>query len=205
MHNLYLRLSARWTRWPRLLAGASMIALLMVPAHGEKPSDSLRHLLTPDEFHRAGLDKLTPDELDFLGACLTRLQTPPDSRNSAPPPPRAAPLPAAKSPPASAPVPVKSLPQGEAAFGAEEQLHAAVEILQAVPSVIRSRTTGDFSGWSGRTEFQLENGQVWRQVEPGQFSVSLTRPHVVIEKGLMGAFYLHVEGYGSRVRVKRVK
>ena len=74
-----------------------------------------------------------------------------------------------------------------------------------MPSAIRSRIPGDFSGWDGRTHFALENGQVWRQTEPGVFSVRLTNPIVVIEKGLMGAFYLRVEGYGSRIRVKRVK
>jgi hypothetical protein len=186
------------------LAAASVIVLLTVAAPAEEAPASVRSLLTPEEFHRAGLDKLTKDELEFLSACLARVRAPAASGNQAIP---ASPAEPKRENSLSAPpsAPVKSLPQGEAAFGAEEQLHAAVEVMQAVPSAIRSRVTGPFEGWSGHTEFRLDNGQVWRQVEHGVFSVSLTNPVVVIEKGVLGAFYLHVEGYGSRVKVKRVK
>jgi len=153
----------------------------------------LERLLTPDEFLRAGLNKLSPEELAFLDARLARagVSTP-----------QAGPRPPAAD--AALPPPLPQLPQGEAAFGNEPELHAQAERMQRVPTSIRSRIPGAFTGWEGKTDFHLENGQVWRQVDGSRFSVSLVDPTVVIEKGLLGAFYLRVEGYGSSVKVKRV-
>jgi hypothetical protein len=204
MQNLISGLPRTPAGFGRHLAAIALIAFLAVAAPAEEAPAPVRSLLTPEEFHRAGLDKLSKGELDFLSACLARLHASPTLRSPASPVSQVEPPPkdVLSNPPAA---PIKSLPQGEAAFGAEEQLHAAVEVIQAVPSAIRSRVLGPFEGWSGRTEFRLENGQVWKQAERGDFSANLSNPFVVIEKGLLGAFYLHVEGYGSRVRVKRVK
>ncbi len=186
------------------LASASLLALLVIAAPAEEPPAALRSLLTPEEFHRAGLDKLTQDELDLLSAALARIYAFPPTSGPARPDPSSKP-PRGSSRPVLRPAPVRNLPQGDAAFGTEEQLHAAVEVLKAVPSAIRSRVPGPFAGWSGQTSFLLENGQLWQQAEQGVFSVNLTNPAIVIENGLLGTFYLHVEGYGSRVKVKRVK
>jgi hypothetical protein len=69
-----------------------------------------------------------------------------------------------------------------------------------------SRLMGSFRGWSGNTTFQLENGQVWRQTDGSVFGgVNLESPQVTIDKGLFGAWYLHVEGYNSRAKVKRIR
>ncbi len=141
--------------------------------------------LSPEEFRAAGLHKLSPEELATLEALLRR------------------------SPAASVSTdqnqPVASLPQGEEAFGQEQKLLERVEVIQRVPRAISSRILGEFKGWRGRTLFQLENGQTWQQVAPGDFAVRLTNPVVHVEKGALGAFYLRVDGFGSRVKVKRVK
>lgn len=72
--------------------------------------------------------------------------------------------------------------------------------------VVRSRLMGSFRGWTGNTEFRLENGQVWQQTGGGSFGgVSLESPAVTIERGLFGAWYLRVDGYNSRAKVKRVR
>jgi hypothetical protein len=52
----------------------------------------------------------------------------------------------------------------------------------------------------------LTNGQVWEVTdEPRTFRISATDPVVRIEPGLLSAWYLSVEGYNSRVKVKRIK
>src|SRR5690606_27293797 len=77
---------------------------------------------------------------------------------------------------------------------------------QRNPDRIESRIMGTFDGWSGSTTFSLENGQVWRQAQDDRFVVpDMENPAVTIEKGLFGAYFLKVEGYGSRVKVRRVK
>ena len=74
------------------------------------------------------------------------------------------------------------------------------------PAEISTRVVGEFRGWTGRTKFVLENGQIWVQAEDDSFYIrKLTNPEVHLERGLLGAYFLRVEGYGSRVRVKRLK
>lgn len=71
---------------------------------------------------------------------------------------------------------------------------------------VQSRLMGSFRGWSGNTVFRLENGQVWQQTGGGELAgVNLESPSVTIEKGMLGAWYLRVEGYNSRAKVKRVE
>lgn len=70
-----------------------------------------------------------------------------------------------------------------------------------------STIPGPFRGWKGPGDrFTLANGQVW-VVTGGtsRFNVSLENPTVTIEKGMLSAWYLRVEGYNARAGVKRVK
>lgn len=182
-----------------------------------EPAASLRSVLTPEEFSRAGLDKLTPEELSFLSERLLGSRDAAATEASAPQAAEAQPAPAAPgvlapvpAPAAPAAAPVAAAPsvtaaEGESAFGHEEKLRRAVERERRIPTSIESTVAGAFRGWSGRTVFTLANGQVWQQVDDATFSVRLQDPRVTIEKGAMGAFYLSVEGYGSRVRVRRIK
>jgi hypothetical protein len=171
---------------------ARLLAVYVLTIGWALAAESLRDRLTPDEFHRAGLDKLTSEELRFLEDCLAKPGIVPPSAQTAA---KAAPLPASATEQASI--------QGAAAFGREEQIE--IEKSRQVPTAIQSRIPGVFEGWGGRTVFHLQNGQIWRQIDNGRFSVHLTNPVVVIEKGMLGAYYLHLDDYGSRVKVERVK
>lgn len=75
------------------------------------------------------------------------------------------------------------------------------------PDEVVSRISGSFDGWSGKTVFRLENGQVWKQVESGRFSPRgpMSNPKVTIDRGFLGAWRLKVEGYNSFVKVERVE
>ena len=70
---------------------------------------------------------------------------------------------------------------------------------------INSRISGKFDGWTGDTQFRLDNGQIWKQSGNGFLKVSMNNPKVKIEAGMFGGYILSVEGYNSRVKVKRVK
>lgn len=73
---------------------------------------------------------------------------------------------------------------------------------------IETRIAGEFKGWDGRDgRFVLTNGQVWQSVDPGSRlrGINLDSPLVKIEAGAFGSWYLSVEGYNTRVQVKRVK
>lgn len=75
-----------------------------------------------------------------------------------------------------------------------------------VKGTVATRLDGTFTGWDGNTQFKLENGQVWQQVEQGSVQgVSLDHPMVTIEPGLLGSWKLKVEGLNATTRVKRIK
>ncbi len=75
---------------------------------------------------------------------------------------------------------------------------------QAEPIV--AHIEGEFRGWSGRTLFPLDNGQVWEQIEPGSLVARrMTSPTVTIKPAMMGTWMLKVEGYNRSVRVQRKK
>ncbi len=72
---------------------------------------------------------------------------------------------------------------------------------------IESRIRGEFRGWKGsQTVFELENGMVWKSTDPAaKLAVNLQDPVVRLTPGFMGAWFLQVDGYNAKVRVKRIK
>lgn len=70
---------------------------------------------------------------------------------------------------------------------------------------VQTRLLGEFQGWQTGTVFNLENGQRWR-VESGSY---ITSPEagprkVRIVPGLMGSFFLEIEGVRQRPKIKFV-
>ena len=72
---------------------------------------------------------------------------------------------------------------------------------------IVSSIRGEFKGWKGAGQrFTLDNGQVWEITDStSRLVVDLVNPVVFVEPGMLGAWFLKVEGYNSRARVKRIK
>ena len=79
------------------------------------------------------------------------------------------------------------------------------KVIESETNEISSRISGQFTGWDGDTKFNLEHGQIWHQSGNGILKVSMNNPKVTIEKGRFGEFIFSVEGYNSKVKVKRVK
>ena len=79
------------------------------------------------------------------------------------------------------------------------------KVIESEANEISSRIIGQFNGWDGDTKFNLENGQIWQQSGNGILKVSMNNPKVTVAKGMFGGFILSVEGYNSKVKVKRVK
>ncbi len=148
---------------------------------------TLEERMTGREFRDAGLHKLTDEELAFLNRWIQ----------------------------------VRSLAEGEVpdwATGRPEARPDGPATAAAAPagdrrgfsdgerSEINSRLRGSFSGWRGDGGFELENGMVWEQAEPGVFAIpTLENPEVRIRPGMFGAWHLQVAGYNTRVRVRRVQ
>lgn len=105
--------------------------------------------------------------------------------------------PAAARPAAAAPsAPAKPAPEQ---FGLEERRFAPV--LDA----IESRISGRFDGWGPNARFQLANGQVWQVADGSSGAHWIENPKVRIRRGLLGAFFLEIEGTNRSPRVTRVQ
>ena len=73
------------------------------------------------------------------------------------------------------------------------------------PDLIRSRIDGTFKGWSGKTRFKLENGEIWQQRQSSTYMTTLESPEVVIRKGRMNFYTMEVPAIGRKVHVKRIR
>jgi hypothetical protein len=72
--------------------------------------------------------------------------------------------------------------------------------------VIDTAMAGTFTGWLGKTQWTMANGQVWQQAESGQRQDwSLSNPKVRLKPMLMGSWLMTVEGCGCSLRVSRIK
>ncbi|HEU5399303.1 MAG TPA: hypothetical protein VFV77_08465 [Gammaproteobacteria bacterium] len=150
----------------------------------DKPFD-LRDAMTVNQFHKAGLDALSAEQVAALNSWVNSSLHAKDA------------VPTVSKAPLTAPVAVPTAATA-AAFGATMLAPAAPE-----PTEIETRILGAFNGWSGNTVFRLENGQVWRQAEPGEFDVKLQDPAVVIKKLAFG-YLLSIPGQSDTVFVRRI-
>lgn len=146
--------------------------------------------LPPEEFTAAGLQKLTPAEMERLEQLIAARE-----RRSA------APAEAGKSSAMTG----DGKKSGPGWFRALVTLQETQERPEAAEA-IESRLVGDYQGWSGRTAFRLENGQIWQQIDGKQrYDDSRAAPKVKVYPGLLGSYWLEVEGVNERVKVKPVK
>ncbi|MBN2069399.1 MAG: hypothetical protein JW739_07165 [Opitutales bacterium] len=149
-----------------------------------KPLKEIQQLMPPGEFRDAGLDKLTPEELDVLNKWLygyIEVQ-----RKAAVD---------------------EIVPEGEKGFGLELVKEEVVKLFRDTPDEIECALImeGKFSGWDGEAVFKLENGQIWKQVDKSSYYYPTSSPVVVIRKGAFGSYFLSIKGKGSKCKVVRIK
>ena len=78
------------------------------------------------------------------------------------------------------------------------------EVIEVVKQGMTSRIVGQFDGWSGKTRFVLENGQVFEQRRPGRWKTSLQNPEVRVSQNFMGAYELEIVSEGRSIGVRRL-
>jgi len=116
---------------------------------------------------------------------------------SAPPPSSRAQAPAPA--PTSTPVPAPKPGVQSERFGLQTP---PAETVQAVDSHI----VGEFRGWESGGRIKLANGQVWEVADGSRGALApVVDPKVRIRRGVLGSFYLEIEGLNRSPRVKRVE
>jgi hypothetical protein len=104
---------------------------------------------------------------------------------------------------AAAPNAAPTLAEQTAAFGRE-----AVKAAPSAPPPldrIESRIPGTFTGWEPNGRVTLENGQVWRIADGSEAMYNLTNPKATVQRSLLGAYFLQVEGVSFQAKVVRVR
>ena len=74
----------------------------------------------------------------------------------------------------------------------------------STPNVIESKIEGDFEGFDYENLYELDNGQIWKQID---FTIGVYykyRPDVLIYKDGLN-YYMIVEGIDKKVKVERIK
>lgn len=158
-------------------AALSVIAPL---TWAQPASSDLKKQMSAEEFKAAGLDKLSPAELAALDAWLQRkvgVET-------------AAAVEQARE---EGRKEVVEKNRGFFDFGSSEPIVSTI--------------VGEFRGFGGTGKsFTLENGQVWEQTEAASLAgVRKTDPKVTIKPGIMGVWYMKIDGYNTQAKVRRVK
>ena len=79
------------------------------------------------------------------------------------------------------------------------------EVQEETFQPIASKIAGTFRGWTGKTKFRLENGQVWQQRYNNKWTTKLDNPEIVITKGALGFYNMEVVEKGRIIGVKRIQ
>ncbi|KPF48787.1 hypothetical protein IP87_09545 [beta proteobacterium AAP121] len=69
---------------------------------------------------------------------------------------------------------------------------------------MNSRVQGRFEGWQRGTRLRLANGQVWEVVDGTVAVYDLDSPAVTVRRGLLGSYFIEIEGVSATPRVRRV-
>jgi len=166
-----------------------VLAVFPFTSYSQDAFTSLEDEMTVSEFRQAGLDKLSPEEIQALNRWLRKHlgaeQEIPDhhiSNNDV------------------------STEQANGPTGHFPPQRMGFSDFKGEEKKIESVIIGTFSGWRGNTRFELENGMVWEQVERDLLSVPpRENQRVVISPGFLSSWYLEVDGINKRLRVTRVR
>jgi len=148
--------------------------LSIASAAADKDPPNVKSLMTPEDYSASGLDKLTDAEREHLSEWVERY------REGA----------------VIGPVVAKRPSQ----MTEEEK----VEAKKARETEIVAKVIPAFTGWSGKTIFRLDNGQVWQQRQPGKVRYAGTDSTVIISQNIMGKYILKHQDTGRAVGVQRV-
>jgi hypothetical protein len=176
-----------------LLCGAAAL-------HAAGDETTFSKSLRADELASAGLGKLTPAELAKLDALVR------DYRSGALEVARRAAA-EAESRAAKAEAKAQAADAGVARKPDESLLSKAKVLLTPGTKVeyttVESHLAGEFRGWDAHTVFNLENGQRWQATGGDSYvGPAIAAPAVKIVPGVLGSFWMTIEGVRQRVKVK---
>lgn len=169
---------------PPLLACAALLLSLSAPALAQRVVDGdLQQQMSPAEFKAAGLDKLSAQELATLNRWLQGKVE-------------------AATTQAVAAVREKAREQGRQEVIVKNRGFFDFGSSEPITGVLQ----GEFRGFGKGRVYVLDNGQEWEQTDSTSVvGVRKQSPKVSIKPGVMGVWYMKVEGVNSQPKVRRSK
>ena len=164
---------------------------------------SIEDMMSAEERLKSGVDTLTAEQRQFLSDWLREnyARNPAKVVSSPATVPDTSPQQAASSE-ATADTIEAEVDRRVAARLAD---NLASEKKPASDSSFEARLTGNFTGWSGKTVFRLDDGQVWRQRSAANYRHRSTDMRVKFKKNWMGGWEMTVVSSGKTVLVSKVK
>ena len=167
-------------------------------------SDNIETVMSAEERLKSGVDTLTAEQRQFLNNWLKENY---DRRTD-----DVVTRTAADEQSASTEQPVK-LEATPEAIEAEVDRRVAAKLAdkgesektKQSDSAFEARLTGDFTGWTGKTIFKLDNGQVWRQRSSANYRHRGSDRRVTFKKNWMGGWEMTVVSSGKTVLVRKVQ
>ena len=185
----------------------------MACAADDKDAPEIQTLMAPEDFSASGLDKLTDAEREHLSGWVAKYR---EGAIKGPPVPgkerkEAAAVAATTSPAVqesastttadTAPATTGEYP---GAYTTQEQKKEQIEKEKKVKYELVAKVVPAFIGWSGKTVFVLDNGQVWRQRTPGSLRYSGSDSTVIITQNILGKFLMEHQDTGRSIGVRRI-
>jgi hypothetical protein len=167
-----------------------LLTLSVVPTLASDVFPGLQKILTEAEWKRAGLDKLTPDQIGVIDAALIRHTL------------RASPV-AATATPAAPAMAVPETPAQSAATKSRIWEKFGLGKSDGPDWRTQPPMVAKVTGMRGANGFVLDNGQIWEGQE--QIPFEILGQSVTIEARPMGAFALKLNGDSVPVRVHRLR
>ncbi len=168
----------------RPLCVALVLCTVALPALAQRVVDGdLQQQMSPQEFKAAGLDKLSATELATLNRWL-------QGKVEAATTEAVAAVREEAREEGRQEVIVKN--RGFFDFGSKEPITGVLE--------------GEFRGFGKGRIYTLDNGQTWEQTDATTLAgVRKTSPKVSMKPGLLGVWYMKVEGVNTQAKVRRTK
>lgn len=167
-------------------------------------SDSIESVMSAEERLKSGVDTLTAEQRQFLNNWLKEnydrrtesvaTRTTADEQSTS----------------TEQPAKLEATPE---AIEAEVDRRVAAKLAdkresektKQSDSAFEARLTGDFTGWTGKTIFKLDNGQVWRQRSSANYRHRGSDRRVTFKKNWMGGWEMTVVSSGKTVLVRKVQ
>ncbi len=161
-----------------------VVTVFSLPLLAAEDQPNIETLMTSEELRATGVGELSETQIEALNAWLERYR---EGEVTA----------------AIAEVPVDTNSTDSDSVARQQPVDVYPPPRERI--IINTRIDGEFNGWTGRTRFVMQNGQVWEQRRGRRWKITLDSPEVRLSQNFMGAWEMEVVSEGRSIGVRRIR